>query len=161
LRLLPTYTQAYLNRAAEKAALKDWAGELADAQKASQLAPANSDAYDDEARALINLQRLPEAQSVLDHALRLMPRDAYARINRCNVRLIFHDYRGAQEDCTQAIAADPSLTYAYLDRGIARYDLQDRAGAVANLTYALHTFERDGNTSAAQTAKYWLLQLGQ
>ncbi|WP_082801150.1 tetratricopeptide repeat protein [Cylindrospermopsis raciborskii] len=53
-------------------------------------------------------------------------------------------YRGAIDDYTQAIKLNPNDALAYYNRGIARSNLGDNQGAIADLQKAADLFQTQG-----------------
>ncbi|NKB17744.1 MAG: tetratricopeptide repeat protein [Pseudanabaena sp. CRU_2_10] len=53
------------------------------------------------------------------------------------------DYRGAIADFSQAIQADPKLTDAYIQRGIAQHELEEYQSAIADFSKVLEIDSRN------------------
>jgi len=87
-----------VDRARALAELKDYAGALADLDRALALAPADGDAAAFRAAALRHLGRLEEALAAAEHAVRLAPGNPSARLERGLVRAALGDGAGARAD---------------------------------------------------------------
>ncbi|MER3493461.1 MAG: hypothetical protein C4323_14700, partial [Mastigocladus sp. ERB_26_2] len=61
-------------------------------------------------------------------------------------------YKGAIADYTSALKINPNYADAYYNRGIARYNLGDNQGAIADLQKAAELFRQQGNTQLYQKA---------
>jgi uncharacterized protein YjbI with pentapeptide repeats len=64
-----------------------------------------------------------------------------------------NNYTGAIQHFNQAIRLDPKMAPAYLGRSMARYRLQDDAGAIADATKAQQLFTAVGDIRNAQSAQ--------
>ncbi|MBW4582512.1 MAG: pentapeptide repeat-containing protein [Tildeniella nuda ZEHNDER 1965/U140] len=60
------------------------------------------------------------------------------------------DYASAVANFTQVLARQPDFAQAYLGRGVARLQTNDRAGAIADLKQADKLFTAQGDTKTAQ-----------
>lgn len=69
------------------------------------------------------------------------------------------DPRGAIEHFNQALSINPNLAAAFLARGVARYQLLDRPGAIQDAQLAEKLFLAQGNTGGSQTAQSFIKEL--
>lgn len=69
------------------------------------------------------------------------------------------DPRGAIDHFNQALSINPNLAAAYLARGVARYQLLDRPGAIQDAQFAEKLFLAQGNTGGSQTAQSFVKEL--
>lgn len=69
------------------------------------------------------------------------------------------DPKGAIEYFNQALSIDPNFAAAYLARGVARYQLLDRPGAIQDAQFAEKLFLAQGNTGGSQTAQTFIKEL--
>jgi len=65
----------------------------------------------------------------INKSLELEPCNAYAYINRGELKFSLCDYQGALEDYNEAIEIDPSIASAYSGRAIVRQKLGDTTGS--------------------------------
>jgi uncharacterized protein YjbI with pentapeptide repeats len=66
---------------------------------------------------------------------------------------------GAIENFTQAISRNPDFAQAYLGRGVARFQLGDRAGAIADSRMAEQLFEKQDNQDGMKVAQKFATEL--
>lgn len=69
------------------------------------------------------------------------------------------DPKGAIEYFNQAISVNPNYAAAYMARGVARYQLLDRVGAIQDAQQAESLFLAQGNTGGHQTAQAFVKEL--
>ena len=69
------------------------------------------------------------------------------------------EFRGAIDHFNQALSINPNFAPAYLARGVARYQILDRPGAIQDAKVAEQLFLAQGNTGASQTAQTFIKQL--
>lgn len=69
------------------------------------------------------------------------------------------DSRGAIEHFTQALSINPKFAPAYLARGVARYQLFDRPGAIRDAKFAEKLFLAQGNTGGYLTTQTFIKEL--
>ena len=67
----------------------------------------------------------------LDQAIKINPNSSRAYVHRGNSKFFLQDYLGSIEDYTKSIVIDPTSTTngAYFNRGLAKEQLGNRAGA--------------------------------
>lgn len=68
------------------------------------------------------------------------------------------DFQGAIEQYNQALEAYPDYAEAYTTRAIAKAQLGDKSGAIADLEQAATLFRQQGNTEAYQQIQQVLQQ---
>lgn len=69
------------------------------------------------------------------------------------------DAKGAIEYLNQALSIKPNFAAAYLARGVARYQLLDRPGAIQDAQLAEKLFLAQANTEGYQTAQAFIKEL--
>ncbi len=69
------------------------------------------------------------------------------------------DPKGAIEHFNQALSINPNFAPAYFARGVARYQLLDRPGAIQDARLAEKLFLAQGNTGGYQTAQAFVKEL--
>lgn len=69
------------------------------------------------------------------------------------------DYKGAMEYFNQTLTINPNFAPAYLARGVARYNLFDRPGAIADAQQAEKLFLSQGDLGRSQTAQAFVKEL--
>jgi tetratricopeptide (TPR) repeat protein len=89
---------------------------------------------------------IERAESVLNAAIGLAPKDGQLYVDRASVRAQRKDYEAAADDLDEAIALDPYDADALALRASARRQLNDKEGALWDAEEALRV---DGNNTAA------------
>ncbi|MBN2383133.1 tetratricopeptide repeat protein [bacterium] len=79
-----------------------------------------------------------DSQTLFSDIIAKYPDQAYGYLLRSNVWLKQKDYRATLADSEQALARDPKLVKAYINRGISRGHFKDFEGALADFEQALH-----------------------
>ena len=110
----------------------DYAGAIADYDRAIALDPNEAAAYHDRAVAKAEQGDYDGAIADYDRAIELDPNRAAAYHNRGIAKADQGDYTGAVVDYDRAIALDPDDVAAYHDRAIAKAGQVRQAGAVAD-----------------------------
>ena len=103
----PTDAGGFSRRGAARAAQRDYAGAVADFDRAIALAPDDPTAYDQRAAARLASGQPFLAMADLDAVIRLKPGDAQAHLTRATLKLRGHDREGARADLDAAAAAAP------------------------------------------------------
>lgn len=85
----------------------------------------------------MRLGHLDEALADFSKTLRLDPHNAFALLDRGNVRQGKDDTQGAIDDYTKAIEIDPELAWAWGNRGVARLLMGDAVNAQKDLDRCL------------------------
>src|SRR5204862_6011454 len=125
-----------INRGIAKQEKKDKAGAVADFEQALKLEPDNG-------LALHNLATLKgetdsgEKEKLLTEAIEKNKNLPYPRSERGYYRLQKNDFKGAQEDYTEAIRLEPKDEENYINRGLAREKMNDLNGAIADFNAAI------------------------
>lgn len=84
---------------------------------ATEMDPEKPDYWIERARVVAQTQARHESLGLLNRALRLDPAHAEAYAMRASAKRFQNDLAGAMEDVELAIAIDPDLASAYLERG--------------------------------------------
>ncbi len=103
--------------------------------RTTQLKPAY-DAYDEGRKALAD-KNLDAALASADKALELFNGEANFHALRGDIRLVQENYDWAVTNYTRAIERRSGFFYYYLQRGLAKKELGQRAEAVSDLEYSL------------------------
>lgn len=112
-------------------------------------------------RGLILAERLGNNQAALadfDRAIGLDPRYAAAYFKRANARARLDDLAGARGDYDAAIRLAPDGD-AHFNRGVVRFKLGDRPGAVDDLRLAARLFREQGDQAGYERAVNGLRQV--
>lgn len=141
----PTYWAAYVRRAAAKSLMQDWAGALADLDKAISLKPDRPEIFGARAFAQLHLGNYPAAKADFATAERLDPangknimmRFAQELITRARTKSQDGDNAGAIKELDMIIALAPELGVAYHERGAAKGMLQQFTEAIADFDLAI------------------------
>jgi len=118
LRSAPDDAEALCARAAVYGARGDHARALADAEAAIRFDPGLVEAHVTRAGALDAMGRLDEALAGLDAALRIAP-NAVGYLRRASIATRRRQFDAALADCERALALDPALVDAHVERGLA------------------------------------------
>lgn len=161
IELWPEYALAYANRGNAKSFLNDWAGQVADDEKAVALDPNNLEHKNNLSVARKDLRWItmlsleeksnPQAYAlfqngltkfksknyegaIIDYtsAIKLDPKFAEAYRQRGNTKGWLQDYQGRLDDLNRAIGLDSKNPVYYADRAVAKSYLDDWAGQVAD-----------------------------
>jgi tetratricopeptide (TPR) repeat protein len=71
------------------------------------------------------------------------------------------DLQGAIADYNSALKINSNYADAYNNRGLARSDVGDKQGAIADLQKAAELFQQQGNTQLSQTILEYIKKLQQ
>jgi tetratricopeptide (TPR) repeat protein len=93
--------------------------------------------YSNRSLAYTKADKLDQALSDADRAIRISPDYVYAYDNRGEIKRMRRDYDGAIQDFNKAIELDPDFLAAYLDRGTAFKEMGDRNTARADFQAVL------------------------
>ena len=107
------FAMAYNGRGSAKDDLKDYAGAIADYDKAIELDPKDASTYNNRAISKKNLKDYAGAIADYNKAIELDPQYAYAYNNRGIAKYDLKDYAGAIADYDKAIELNPKYTRAY------------------------------------------------
>lgn len=168
IREHPDSAAAYGDRCLAHIYQRQYAEAIADCTQALRIDPRNTEAYLN--RGLAQYRRGVYAEAIADFSqlLRITPHDPRARYNRGLAKVAQTAYREAIVDYGEALRqASPQdrqmLAQIYTDRGLAELLVDDRRGAIADLTQAIQldsgsaraylnracAYHRDGNLTAA------------
>ncbi|NEU76135.1 tetratricopeptide repeat protein [Hassallia byssoidea VB512170] len=159
LQLNPHDAEVYYKRGLARYYLVDDEKAIQDYNQAIKINPKYAKAYNQLGLARYELGDYEQAIEDYTQAIRINPFDAVAYRNRADARFHIGDNQGAIEDYTQAIKINPDYVDsnarseledyeqaikinpddadAYYNRGNARFDLGDRAGAIEDYTQAI------------------------
>ena len=118
--------------------------------QALALAPDDSDARFDRARAAVIAQDFGAARSDLDAVLKAHPDSADALILRASTRREQGDLDGAACDADQAVLLAPNAPEAWLERGLVHSVRKERQAALADWRQVLTMSPRGDAAEAAQ-----------
>ncbi len=155
---------AYYNRGLAHSALGDSTAALGDYLKAaaaleSWQPEAQANLYNDLGLLYFTQGQAQVALAYLDYAIALNDQDPRGYFNRGCVCHHQHHYQAAIAAFEQVLVRSPEFGDAYVNRGMARYGLGDRAGAIADLETAAQHFHRQGQTQAHHQVQQLLHRL--
>ena len=127
----------YFNRGIAKIEKGDWAGAIADFDRAIKLKPDYAKAYVNRGIAKIEKGDWAGAITDYDSANKLKPDYAEAYVNRGIAKIEKGDWAGAIADFDRANKLKPDYAEAYVNRGIAKIEKGDWAGAIADFDRAI------------------------
>lgn len=133
----PLDAEDFSNRGADKAEKGDFAGAIADFDRAIALDPASADAHYNRGATRVQQDDYAAAITDLEKAIALNPKYAAAYNIRGAVRARRDDPTGALADYDRAIALDPNAAGTYLNRGQLREERNDHTGAIADFDHWL------------------------
>jgi tetratricopeptide (TPR) repeat protein len=144
----------YLMLGAQKAKQLDYNGALVDFDRAIQIDPNFSYAYN--ARGAIKSESKDFRGGLADfnRAIQLDPNLAGAYKNRAVLKTSkLNDIQGGLADFNRAIQIDPNYAVAYYRRAILKHDrLNDRAGGIADIQQAIKLYRQQGLQGGTQEA---------
>jgi tetratricopeptide (TPR) repeat protein len=150
LVLDPKFARAYASRGLLRAEeLKDMVGAMADYNQALVL-------DSEDAKTYFNRGNLKDEQNdvngaIADYSRAIDLNQIEAYVSRGIVKANkLRDFNGALADYNQAIAIDPQYAYAYGNRGILKYQQNDRAAGIADLRRAVILYRAQGQTERLQ-----------
>jgi tetratricopeptide (TPR) repeat protein len=157
-------TQQNSNALVQSAAQKiktDPKGALADLNRAIQADPKNYQAYF--VRGILKYQKLEDHKGALgdlDRAIALNAKYAPSYTFRGVVKYTkFGDKKGAIADLDKSLALDEDYL-AYAMRGTIRYDIPDKAGAIADYRKSRQIAQAKGDTEFVKTVTQQLKEWG-
>jgi tetratricopeptide (TPR) repeat protein len=131
--------------------LQDIHGGLSDYDRAIELDPNHPLAYSN--RGNLKKDHLQDYQGALsdyDRALSLNPNDSVTYYNRALLKNIKQDYQGSLADYDRAIELTPDDPDSYNNRAMLKYlELEDLAGAIADMQIARSLYQQQGNDARA------------
>jgi tetratricopeptide (TPR) repeat protein len=134
--------------------LQDIHGGLSDYDRAIELDPNHALAYSN--RGNLKKDHLQDYQGSLadyDRALSLNPHDHVTYYNRALLKNIKQDYQGSLADYDRAIELIPDDADSYNNRAMLKYlELEDLAGAIADMQIARSLYQQQGNDPRAMQA---------
>ena len=140
----PKYALAYNNRGNVKNTLGDYPGALADFDRAIGLDPQNMLAYNNRG---ISKQYMGDHSGALadyKRAVELNPADAWVHNNIGNANREMGDHKSAIGAFNHALGLEERAEF-YFNRGLAKFDIGGREGAVADWKKAKRLAEEAGN----------------
>ncbi len=112
-------------------------GALSAFERAIALDPGSAEAFHQYGQTLMSMGRFDEAERAYRHALELEPSRAMVLVPLAGIALRRGDVRAALALSDSAVAADPSVPYAYTGRASFRLQTGDPTGARADAEAAL------------------------
>jgi tetratricopeptide (TPR) repeat protein len=144
----------YLMLGAQKAKQLDYNGALVDFDRAIQIDPNFSYAYN--ARGAIKSESKDFRGGLADfnRAIQLDPNLAGAYKNRAVLKTSkLNDIQGGLADFNRAIQIDPNYAVAYYRRAILKHDrLKDFAGGIADMQQAIRLYQQQGIQGSVREA---------
>ncbi len=161
LSLNPKFAKAYASRGLLKAEeLKDPQGAMADFDKAIALDSQDAKTYFNRANLKDEQNDIEGALADYTKAISLDLIEAYVSRGILKANRL-KDYSGAMADYNQAISINPQYAYAYANRGILKYQLNDRAGGLQDLRRAVKLYREQGDTKQLPLLLEVLKSLGE
>lgn len=151
----------YFMLGVQKVIKQDYRGGLVDFNRAIELDPNFSYAYNGRGAIKAEINDLQGALSDINRAIQLKPNLAGAYNNRAVLKAVkLNDLQGGLVDFNRAIQLDPKYSSAYALRGNLKYErLNDRAGGIADMQEAAKLFQQQGKTNdyrkAIEQLKKW------
>ena len=133
IRLKPDHANAYFNRGASRAELKQYEAAIADLDEAIRLQPDHAGGYHNRGVSKAELEQHAAAIADLDEAIRLRPDYADSYHSRGLSKTRLEQYTDAIADFDEAIRLQPEQWNAYHGRGISKAELGQYAAAIADL----------------------------
>ena len=137
IRLQPGHANAYFNRGASKAELKQYKAAIADCDQAIRLQPDHASAYHNRGISKASLEQYESAIIDFDEAIRLRPEDESSYYGRGISRGRLEEYERAIADFDEAIRLRPEYAQAYVGRGAAKAELKQYEAAITDLDKAI------------------------
>ena len=133
-----SHSNAYVNRGFVKYKLGDFAGAIADYDKAILINP-NKNYLINRANIKTNIMDYEGAITDLTNAIEFesMDNDSLPYYNRGSVKLLIKDYLGSIEDLNTSIVLNPNNSDAYAQRGLVKYSTMDFKGAIEDYSKAI------------------------
>lgn len=129
---------AWVAEARRKMEARDYAGALAECDKAIEGAPGDARPHAGRAQALLELGRCEEALASIQRAIQLAPKaDAVYLHTRAAIRIAQGDETSALADIEKALEVDPALGGLYLTRGHLSFRKRDCEAALRDYSKAL------------------------
>jgi len=138
IRLDPTSSSAFVNRAAAWLGKKQWDKAISDCTEAIRLDPKDTDAFHNRALARKEKEDFNEAIKDFDAAIKLNPKacaDSFRGRGFCWSKK--GEYGKAVSDCDEAIRLDPTFPGAFYNRGVARAAQKEYDTAIVDFTEAI------------------------
>ena len=162
IRLNPDYSLVYYNRALAKSDLGDNQGAIYDYDEALRInrnwvSRTPADAYTGRGLANYNLGNKQGSIDDWNEAVRLKPDYSLAHFNLGSAKSDLGDYQGAISAYNAAIRINRNwvsrtLADAYYSRGYAKYQIEEKRGALRDFQKAAQLFRDQGNTVWYQKA---------
>ena len=137
IRLKPDHANAYFNRGASRAELKQYEAAIADLDEAIRLQPDHAGAYHNRGVSKAELEQHAAAIVDLDEAIRLQPDNAASYYSRGFSKGRLEEYAAAIVDLDEAMRLRPDYAQAYVGRGAVKADLKQYEAAIADLDEAI------------------------
>jgi len=134
LSLRETY-DGYIERAIVKTELNDFAGALADLDKAYQIHPFRTAVHVNRGYTRFLMGDYAGALQNYNQALQIDPQNSKAYLGRARIKQVMHDLDAALSDFNTSLSLRPSFD-GYLNRAVLKMSLKNFEGARADLDVA-------------------------
>jgi tetratricopeptide (TPR) repeat protein len=149
--------KAYSASGNAKSDRKDYQGAIADYNRAISLDPNYANAYYNRGIAKIRMGASNSAIEDFKHALKIDPDNADAYSNIGNVLIGTNDSE-ALKYLNRAIQIEPNNANAYANRGMARFNLQDYVGAIADYDRSIALDPNHPGISRTYSDRNWAIR---
>jgi len=136
IEINPRHTSAYFCRGIAKSQINDYNGAIDDFNKLIEIKPDKSEAYFFRGEAKENIKDYIGAIADFTKLKELDPKNILAD-SSIKLASIYLERYEKISDCTKVIENDPNSANAYLNRGDAKFLVQDNIGAIIDYTRAI------------------------
>jgi serine/threonine-protein kinase len=165
LRLNPQNAETLNSRGVARFKLGDPSNAITDFTAAIRLNPQSAFAYCNRGEAKLKLKDAEGAIADCTETIRLDPQSSFAYSARGKAKHSIKRYQAAIDDYTQALQINAgwgnsdSPADTYYNRGSAKRELQDSAGAIEDLQKAADLFQQAGDNQRVEAARRLLQKL--
>jgi tetratricopeptide (TPR) repeat protein len=153
LEINPRDSQAFVNRGVARARLGDKKNAIADFNQAILINPLDSNTFYNRGIAYAELGNNQQAILDFSKSLEINPYDGDTFYNRGAIYLKSNQFAKAVEDFNRVLAINSDRIDARLYRGIARGNLGDKKGAIADLEIVARELRKVGNNLEADNVQ--------
>jgi len=136
--------EEYFDKGVEKSVEGDWKGAIQDYNKAIELNPNYTSAYNNRGSVKSSLGDYRGAIQDFNKSIELKPNYALAYFNRGIAKSNLDEHKGAIQDYNKAIELEPNDADAYSNRGNSKGCLDDYRGAIKDFNKAIEHNPNDG-----------------